>query len=129
MVTSEDPLSLKTQDAGELLLAANQYFHIGPDPQHLGEYKAFTDAYIYRLAVPSDPSGAILEWHWHPEVRPDPHVHVPSLPKVHIASGRVTFESVLVCLANDFRVQAKRAGWEDVLAEVERIHKLYRSWG
>ncbi len=122
---SQDPLELKRDGAPPVLLSANQHFHIEPFE---GQYKVRTDGYIYRLARREDPGGALIAWHWHPDVRPDPHIHVDAFPEQHIPTGRVTFESVLAFLLGDLQVRPRMNDWREVLGETEELHKKYRTW-
>ena len=122
---SADPLELKREAAPSLLLSASQHFHIEPWE---GQYKVRTDGYIYRLASVQEPEGALLAWHWHPDVRPDPHVHANGHPDQHIPTGRVTLESVLAFLLADLHVKPRIAGWRETLSQTEELHKKYRTW-
>jgi hypothetical protein len=138
LLTNPRVLTLKRKDGTRLLFEASQLFTIIPDKRFPGEYKASTLAYIYVVRAPDVDDGEIIEWHWHPLTtpdRPDPHVHVRvehpdlyGLPKLHIPSGRVSFEEVMRFLIGDLSVKAERANWETALRESEARFRAFRTW-
>lgn len=128
--TDEWPMRLRRTSHSALYLDATIVFHLAPDPRFDGEWKVFTDQYIYALSErKEDIAKPMVSWHWHPRSgRDEPHVHVPSLPKRHVPSGRVSFESVLRFLIVDFGVRPERKDWSKVLADSEGRFREYRSW-
>jgi hypothetical protein len=103
-----------------------------------GPWKVSTVEYIYEVADESDEP--IARFHWHSvsaqpgdEVR-WPHVHVHgdraalTLHKLHLPTGRVSIESVVRFLIDDFDVVPVRANWDAILREREEAFKRWRSW-
>jgi len=133
-------LGLKQRGGTRLLFEASQLFTIVPDTRFPGEYKASTLAYIYSIRLPDLEDGAIVSWHWHPLTtpgRPAPHVHVgvdhpqlvATLPKLHIPSGRVSFEEVVRFLIDDLDVAPERPEkWKKILEESEERFRAFRTW-
>ncbi len=107
-------------------LAATQTLTPYRDPER-GEYRCKTDRYSYTITG-SDERTEMVSWHWHPETYHAPHVHVPSLDRHHIPSGRVTFESVVRFLIEDVGVGPARSDWATVLVQEEQSHLDFRSW-
>jgi hypothetical protein len=134
LTTSMFPVALKRENGAGILLSAQQRFRYVPDPAHRGEVKCQTLQYIYTIAAEADPDRELLEWHWHPDVRLEPHLHLHAtdlhlgeLDKYHIPTGRVSFEEVARFLIKDLGVPG-RGKWEKVLAESQTIFEMYRTW-
>lgn len=94
-----------------------------------GKWRVSTRGYAYRLA--DNERRTLWAMHWHPVGRSPatfPHVHIPALnERGHFPTERMTFEhAVRWCIESG--AEPKRDDWEQVLAESEGIHKLYRSW-
>ena len=124
-----------------LSLSPSQLFKIVPDERYQGEYKAQTLAYIYAVYVEAESleDAEVVAWHWHPLTTPariQPHLHVHadhrlsglSLSKLHIPTGRVSFEQVVRFLVDDFQVVPQRHDWRDVIAESEERFRAFRTW-
>jgi hypothetical protein len=144
LAVSENPIKLQRRDGlPRLFLVPNQLFTIVEDDRYDGEWKARTLAYIY--AVQLDPAEAgdgeaeVLAWHWHPLTtpeRPAPHVHVrveqpllgTTLSKLHIPSGRVSFEEVIRFLIDDFHVEPARDDWRGIVEDSETRFRKFRTW-
>lgn len=139
------PLS-RTQGLPRLHLEFAQHYRIvkvdeSSDPR--GPFRVRTAGYYYSI---SDHRGSeILVYHWHPEAdrsaRDEPHLHIklkvssrndPSLDALfsdlHIPTERITIETVVRFLIEQFMVQPIKANWEDRLNESAAAHRAYRSW-
>jgi hypothetical protein len=58
-----EPIRLKTKSGPDLFLTFEQTFHHGAHPDYAGEYKIFTDSYIYRVRFSERPEDALFAWH------------------------------------------------------------------
>jgi len=125
-----------------LLFSANQRFELVKHQKFIGEWKAQTNGYIYRISLEM-PDGAepheLLRWDWHPRTTPDrpqPHLHVGAeepdlgvmLPRLHIPTGRVSFEEVVRLLIAELGAQQNRDDWEVVLKDSEDRFRAFRTW-
>jgi hypothetical protein len=139
LVASDAPIHLRCSNGlGDLFLTPTQLFKIIPDTRFSGEYKARTLAYIYSVQVDSkDAENAeLIAWHWHPLTTPDrvePHMHVQATPplglKVHMPSGRVSFEQVVRFLVDDLHIEPRRKDWRTVIDECDQRFRAFRTWG
>jgi hypothetical protein len=102
------------------------------------EWKASSRAYYYALFLP-DQDTEFMAWHWHPEgadPRPEPHMHVsanhgdmgPSFHKLHIPTGRVSFEQVARFLIEELDVEPQHRHWDDRLKESHGRFADFRTW-
>lgn len=115
---------------------ATQHFHYVPDRRYRGEWKVATDGYAYTLATDEALSHEVVAWHWHPQTRPDPHLHIGRgleefnvLPgRAHIPTGRVAFEEVVLFLLKDLGAVPARDDWENVLDDSLQRFRKYRTW-
>lgn len=142
LAVSSDPITLRRNgDRPRLYLSAGQLFEIIPDPREefAGEFKSQTLAYIYSLRTTAAAEDELVAWHWHPLTtpeRPGPHVHVrvdhPALghplPELHIPSGRVSFEDIVVFLVDDLDVRAARNDWREIVNESQERFRRFRTW-
>ena len=141
LTCSQEPIRLRRDaDLPDLYLSVSQRFEIVPDARYQGEFKARTLAYVYRLSLDAAAEDSeILAWHWHPLTTPDrtnPHLHVgvdqPELgvtfAKLHVPTGRVSFEEVVRFLVVDLGVQPARDDWEDVIGDTEARFREFRTW-
>ena len=82
------------------------------DRARLGRYKASTT--WYRYSVHNYNQREILSYQWHPGVEVDfPHLHVESLEKCHIPTGRISIEEFIWLLVHGFDVKPKKEKeWE-----------------
>jgi hypothetical protein len=130
-------VTLKRGRLPDLRLVATHEFEVIPDDKHRGDWKVRTLAYIY--TIESAGGEELVEWHWHPlttEDRPDPHMHVygddrgigKALRKLHIPSGRVSFEQVVAFLFTDLEVEPARADWKKPLSESRSLFETHRRW-
>lgn len=132
------PLELQ-RDAGQpLRFDPTQRFEVIRDRRFRGEYKIKTLAYVYRVDLQAADS-EVLSWHWHPLTtanRPNPHIHITAddpglgvaLDKLHVPTGRVSFEEVVRFLIRDLQVQPLRDDHEDILEEAEGRFREFRTW-
>ena len=139
LTLSEEAIRLRTAEGPTLWLRASQHFELIPHPEFEGEWKSSTRAYVYELGLEDDDDG-LIGWHWHPNTTPDrltPHTHVRvehaplgvSFPRLHIPSGRVSFEEVARFAIVELGVSPDREDWDDILAESLLRFQTYRSWG
>lgn len=98
------------------------------DRPRLGKYKVSTR--WYRYGILDHRQREILSYQWHPGTEIDfPHLHVHSLEKCHLPTGRVSIEQFVRLLIDDFDVKPKKGcDWKVVLKETEDKFKSYRTW-
>lgn len=97
-----------------------------------GSAKATTKMYQYQVL---DGASPLLEFHYHPGETVDfCHVHVAHNPrgwedfhKVHVPTGRVSLEDIVLMLVNDFPVRMRRGG-RVVLEEHRRRFEAHLTW-
>lgn len=131
-----EPIELKTRSSPNLFLTFEQgCFHHGPHPDFQGEYKIFTDAYIYRVRYSEKPEDALFAWHWHPTARPECHIHIGAphatatdLHRKHVPAGRVAFEEILLFLIHEMDVQPIKEDWQKLLGDSVERFETFRSW-
>ncbi len=128
LVCQPDPLELTSETGGRLYLSIGHNFRVVPDDRFAGEWKVRTEGYFYRVRYSEDASGELFAWHWHPEVRSEPHLHVARISGLHVPSGRVAFESIIRMLIDDLHVIPNRDDWQEVLAETEQRFQAFRTW-
>jgi hypothetical protein len=127
--TIEDPIRLRREVGSPLFLAASQDFTEVQDEERPGQWRVRTLRYSYALCRTPDLAEEVVLWHWHPPISTEPHIHVGgTLHKLHIPSGRVSFEAVLRFLIQDMGVRRERPEWEELLADAEGRFRAYRSW-
>ena len=136
LVLLDDPVPLVCRPERALFLSASLAFEFEPDYRegHKGGVKAVTRKYIYGLRTGRDEADEFLAWHWHPENRAQPHVHirtnhpdVAGLPGMHIPTSRVFFEDVLLFAVSELDATC-RDGAQDLLAESLRRTHDWASW-
>ena len=118
-----------------MFLSAGQHFRIVPDERFEGEYKVRTEGYAYRAGLSQETGRFLFAWHWHPDTRPDPHLHIgvehpdiEDLPRLHVPTGRVSFEEVIRFLISELDVVPLRDDWGETLAETEERFRAFRTW-
>lgn len=105
-------------------------------PFEEGQVRLSTRRYIYEIQVAhaQGKREQLVRWHWHPEGRSryvHPHLHLPEgapYSKVHVPSGRITFEDVVEFMICELRVEPTHESWQSALDEVRQRHVQYRSW-
>jgi hypothetical protein len=50
------------------------------------------------------------------------------MSRLHIPTGRVSFEQVVRFLVDDLEVVPQRHDWRDVIAESEERFRAFRTW-
>lgn len=135
LISSVDPIELRTASGHRLFLTFQQAFHHGDHPSFAGESKVFTDSYSYRVRYSERAEDALFAWHWHPSVRPECHLHIGAphaiatdLHKKHVPAGRVSFEEVLLFLIAEMEVQPLRRDYLAVLGDSLARFDEYKSW-
>ncbi len=134
LLTSEAPLTLKRAAEPAAYFTATQNFHLERDHRFTGEWKVKTDRYEYSVNLSASMDPELLAWHWHPGSKPDPHIHArldgpgASLHKMHVPTGRVSFEAVIRFLVEDLGAEPARKDWKEVLADAEGRFKKYQTW-
>ncbi len=123
-------------DNGPLYLRATQEFHFDDHPKFAGERKVVTDAYAYTLSQSPELADELLAWHWQPEGGQEPHMHIghghahfDALSRLHVPSGRIAFEQVLLFAIEELGVLPVREDAKEVLSEVLERFRQYRTWG
>lgn len=134
-VNNDRPLQMRGAD--RLLLWLRMQYEIIPVDEAGSEpYRVTTRAYTYEIQSAS--GQAVITWHWHPGSKmTEPHAHMGTTQlaedsvlsnKDHIATGRVSMESVIRTCIAELKVPARRDDWNEVLALREGLFKLHRSW-
>jgi hypothetical protein len=101
------------------------------------EYRAHALSYIYTLFLPEDRE--FISWHWHPEgagANPSPHMHVfvdhgdmgAGFRRLHVPTGRVSFEQVVRFLVEELEVDPRSHSWDEILAESHELWREFRTW-
>ncbi len=129
-------VAMARADGDPLHLRATQEFHLDDHPQFPGERKVVTDAYAYTLSESPELADELLAWHWQPESGREPHMHIGraharlgELGRLHVPSGRIAFEQVLLFVIDELEVVPAREDAKEVLSEVLERFRQYRTWG
>lgn len=81
----------------------------------------------------------VIAWHFHPDDHDFQrcHCHLPrstgvladtELGKLHVPSGRVAVENVILFLIGEMNVKPARDGWQAQLEQTLARHEAHRSW-
>lgn len=149
-----DPVRLRGEDGdySGLMFDLRHTFrliNVAPD-NNPSEWRVSTAAYQYRLF--DHLRHELLVWHWQPGdefAGPDhPHIHVSAklivklsehdpaevreipLDNLHIATGRVSLESVIKTLIEDFAIRPtrlRRKNWRETLDRTEAVFRSERT--
>ncbi|MEO7859080.1 MAG: hypothetical protein ABIU05_01350 [Nitrospirales bacterium] len=94
----------------------------------LGRYKVSTRWYRYNVL--NHRRQEMLSYQWHPGTEVDfPHLHVSSLEKCHLPTGRISIEQFAWLLIDAFEVKPRKGcDWKSILKETEGKFKQYRTW-
>jgi hypothetical protein len=131
-----DPTTRLYTSDGHLDLVMRHHYRIVEAEGELGPWKTTTAGYDYTLQARSGEE--IIAFHWHPEARgrySAPHLHAGTnffSKKRHVPTGRITLEEVLRFGIEELDVQVRpdhKATWDATLAETEKRHKDWRTWG
>lgn len=136
LLPKDEPIALqRSKSPAGLRLYAAQRFVTVADPRAPGEFKTTTREYIYKLL---DRNRSLVEWHWHPRQRPEPHLHSKfgeslsawgeEAERLHLPTSRVPFEEVVRFLITDVSVRPLRDDWETVLEEALAAFRRWRTW-
>lgn len=136
LTPNADPIVLKTTSGERYYFSAVQNFHVQKDSRWRGEWKVKTDRYAYTISFDQHLQQELASWHWHPGSSriETPHVHAPLADeagkklKLHLPTGRVSFEEIIVFMFDDLHVVPARSDWEAILWETLERFKTYRSW-
>ncbi len=119
-------------DGSTLYLGATQSFRMRRDK---GQWRVTTEEYIYNVGELEQTRDYMLAWHWHPNQRPECHMHVKAEPSgpikfdgKHLPTSRVSFEEVLRFLITECDVQPVEAEWHAMLEETQGLFEQFRSW-
>lgn len=116
---------------------AQMHYEIIKDSREgYGPYRVTTRAYRYRFARLGQD---VVRFHWHPKGNSDyrgPHLHLALVRQgdesdtrdLHLPTPRFTFESA-IDWAITLGWPPARLDHEQVLADCQALHLLYRSWG
>lgn len=127
---STDPTATPIQVSNDISLAVQ---HWAKSAVRAGQKKLRTVGYSYQVLVSSRP---LLEFHYHPSgAVKHCHVHVradskdwASLRKVHVATGRVALEDVLLMLIDDFELPPRK-GARALLHKQRQAFDKRQTWG
>lgn len=130
-----DPIALRRGGAAEpLFLTIAQSVAIVEDDRYLGEWRCRTTSYAYWIRAEED-GNEVFFFHWDSGGQTGPHVHVAAthdelgpIHRIHIPTGRVSFEAVLRMLIDDLDVQPNRGDWRAILGEAAGRFERFRTW-
>lgn len=135
--TSQPVVDLKTAN-DRLYLRSTINFTYVDHPQFPGERKVSTRLYAHTVGSTDTLKPQLYSWEWNSKSSEPtyPHVHVRrsdptyhGLGKLHIPTGRVFYEHVLLFLIREHGVTPCRADWSDVLRDCLHRVSTYSSWG
>jgi hypothetical protein len=99
-------------------------------------WRVTTHAYNYEVQTSN--GQAVVSFHWHPQGKvQDPHIHVGNTQlaadavltnKLHIATSRVSLESVIRTCIAELGVDPLRDDWDKVLSLREADFQTHRKW-
>lgn len=105
-------------------------------PKFDGERKVGTHGYAHTLAESAELKPQLYSWEWAAAEPVYPHLHLrrsdrafKGIGKLHIPTGRVFFEDVLLFLISEHDVEPVRDDWESTLTESYRRVVSFASWG
>lgn len=131
--TDPAPIPLHDRDGHEIFLTATQSFTMRKDK---GEWRVSTREYIYNVSDSEDTRSYMFAWHWHPNQRPECHLHVNAelangmkLHRRHVPTARVSFEEVLRFLIEECGIEPNtHSNWRTVLHATQERHEKHRTW-
>jgi hypothetical protein len=135
------PLRLRREDGSSVYFTALQNYRLVPDPRYEGEWKTTTLQYNYSIWDRRDRDDAIkrlLSWHWHPGSgkSDEPHFHSydgvdvcgRARSGLHVPTGRVAFESVVLFLIDELDCQPLRDEWRKTINDALTVFVRFRTW-
>lgn len=120
------------------LYAQLEYDVVETDDDDRGPWKVRTRAYRHHVLT-ADTSEVAL-YHWHPggtSRYEDPHAHVGTTQlrraaiitgRMHLPSGRIAFEQVLMLLIREFGIEPRRDDHEAVIEDCFARFAKWRTW-
>lgn len=136
--TVPNPVPMRCSFGGRLFLWSTIQFEFTENTRPSGGRKVSTRHYSHSVYLDEDAQVELLSWQWHPlDAGPTyPHLHVhggdlvgQSLHKLHLPTGRVFLEDVLLFLLNDDIVDPAHPDAHGTLEEnLDRLHR-YGTWG
>lgn len=136
VVNWNEPLELRSDRYKYLFSARMKYEIVKTDPDQPGRWRVSTRAYDYEIQL--DSGEVVVRYHWHPDTRPTPHMHVGQKQlspgavlsqKSHLSTSRVPLEAVIRMCIGELHVKYLRDDWALVLDECEERFVKHRSWG
>ena len=100
-----------------------------------GPFKVKTTAYQYLLE--DEQEQEIISYQWHPNSRIKfPHLHLGSATKVanktinklHLPTGRISFEQVLRLAVDDLQAKPLNEQWNVILSDTQGRFEKWRTW-
>lgn len=135
-VTVPDVVPLLTTAGDKLFLRSTIAFEYSDHERFPGERKVSTVEYAHTVGCAESLKPQLYSWEWAPQKPHYPHVHVRradpkfgGLGKLHIPTGRVFFEHVLLFLINEHGVVPVVDDWEDKLGDSLRRVSSFSTWG
>ncbi len=134
--TVPETLALKRQDGSRLYLRATQRFMYGDHPEFKKERKVVTLGYAYTLSDDESLRPEWFSWQWQSDAA-EPHLHVGrgdpkfgSLGKLHVPTGRVAFEHILLFAIEEQGVVCAigREAAVDQVKDCLRRFVAFRTW-
>lgn len=127
---------LRTNDGGRLFLRSTILFKYAESVKFPGERKVSTLEYAHTVSSDESLKPQLYSWEWAPQEPGYPHVHVRrsdpeyhGLGKLHIPTGRVFFEHVLLFLIAEHDVVPVVDDWKPKLSESLRRVSSFSTWG
>lgn len=127
-------LRLRTVGGDSLYLRSTiQFKHVDRDG-FPGERKVSTLHYAHTVTGDEALQVERFSWQWHPSGWPYPHVHIfpegdKGFGKLHVPTGRVFLEAILLFLIHDLGVQPARDDWQEIVgANLSRVSR-FATWG
>lgn len=137
LILANAPVRIRPRKGPDALyFAPSQVIEIVEDESvERREYRVHTLGYIYTLTFDEQLKRPFLEWHYHPYAgREDTHVHFMKggdhpASKLHVPTGRTSFESIIRFIITEFDVEDPHDGWEEILADCEQRFARHKRWG
>lgn len=140
---TSQPVEVLDGTGERLILRSVMTYRYDDHPDYKGERKVVTLDYAHSIADICPETGKERErfaWHWHPSIQAYdfPHLHIDKgmpdgLGKLHLPSGRVAIEQVMLFMIDDLGVSpAGKPDERDTQVEIlkatlERF-KIHRTW-
>ena len=136
-ITVPDVIALNTSgDGPRLFLRSTIQFTFEDNKAYAGERKASTVLYAHTVGAAESLKPQLYSWEWSSVEPVHPHVHVRrgdpdfhGLGKLHIPTGRVFYEHILIFLIAEHDVKTCRADWKAVLDDGFQRVSSYATWG